>query len=160
VVWGPLVIWVGKHVLGISRELNIGDNGSGDKTSDYIAVLCIACLAAIAAVVWSLVDRSRRHDERARGVGRVIVRYTLAFIMLGYGVAKLFLGQFSAPGASRLVQTYAESSPMGLLWTFMGASPAYVFFSGAAESLGAVLLLVRRTTTLGALILGAVLTNI
>jgi hypothetical protein len=41
---------------------------------------------------------------------------------------------------------------MGLLWTFMGHSPAYNFFTGFIEFLGAALLLFRRTATLGALI--------
>src|SRR5262245_23311944 len=49
---------------------------------------------------------------------------------------------------------------MGLLWTFMGSSGPYVIFSGAGETTGSLLILFRRTTTLGALVLGAVLTNI
>ena len=38
---------------------------------------------------------------------------------------------------------------MGLLWTFMGHSPAYSAFTGAAEALAGALLLFRRTTLLG-----------
>jgi hypothetical protein len=49
---------------------------------------------------------------------------------------------------------------MGLLWTFMGASPAYQMFAGWSEVLGCVLLMFRRTTTLGALVLLGVLTNV
>jgi len=39
-----------------------------------------------------------------------------------------------------------------LLWTLMGASPAFQTFTGLAELLGGILLLVPRTTLLGALI--------
>jgi hypothetical protein len=39
-----------------------------------------------------------------------------------------------------------------LLWTSIGASPAYEIFTGCAELLGGVLLLLPRTTMLGALI--------
>ena len=49
---------------------------------------------------------------------------------------------------------------MGILWTFMGASTAYTMFAGIAEMSGGALLLFRRTTTLGAMVAAAVLTNV
>jgi hypothetical protein len=49
---------------------------------------------------------------------------------------------------------------MGLLWTFMGASTAYQVFSGLMELVSGLLLLFRRTATLGALAAMAVLTNV
>ena len=49
---------------------------------------------------------------------------------------------------------------MGLLWTFMGASRAYTIFGGLGELTGGLLLLWRRTTTLGALVVIAVMTNV
>jgi len=53
-----------------------------------------------------------------------------------------------------------ESSPAGLLWTFMGASPVYQAFTGLAELLASALLLSRRTTPLGSLVAVAVLANV
>jgi hypothetical protein len=41
---------------------------------------------------------------------------------------------------------------MGVLWSSIGASPAYEIFAGLAEMLGAVLLIFPRTVTLGALV--------
>jgi hypothetical protein len=49
---------------------------------------------------------------------------------------------------------------MGLLWTFMGASPAYTIFAGAGEMIGGLLLIARRTTLLGALVCMGVLGNV
>jgi len=49
---------------------------------------------------------------------------------------------------------------MGLLWTFMGYSTAYVVFSGLAETIGGTLRSFRRTATLGAMASAAVLLNI
>jgi hypothetical protein len=49
---------------------------------------------------------------------------------------------------------------MGILWTFMGASVAYTKFCGLAEVLGGVLLLFRRTTTVGALVAMADMSNV
>jgi hypothetical protein len=49
---------------------------------------------------------------------------------------------------------------MGLLWTMMGASPAYQMFSGLCEAVAGLLLFWRRTTLLGALMAVGVLTNV
>lgn len=49
---------------------------------------------------------------------------------------------------------------MGLMWTFMGASPSYSFFGGAAEVLAGMLLVVPQLGTLGALICAGVMSNV
>jgi hypothetical protein len=59
-----------------------------------------------------------------------------------------------------MFETYGESSPFAIAWTFMGSSTAYAVISGAAETLGGALLLFRRTTTLGAMLVGAVMSNV
>jgi uncharacterized membrane protein YphA (DoxX/SURF4 family) len=158
-LWNAVVRWVGTTILSIPN-FDTAANGSGDRTADWIGLLCIAVVAAAGSLVWSIVDRERRNDARLRELLRVVIRYALGFVMLAYGFLKVFGHQFSAPTMSQLVERYGDSSPMGLLWTFMGASPAYVFFSGAAEIVGAVLLFFRRTTTLGALVLAVLLTNV
>jgi hypothetical protein len=48
--------------------------------------------------------------------------------------------QFPAPTQDRLMQSYGDSSPMGLLWTFMGASEPYTMFVGFAEMISGILL--------------------
>jgi hypothetical protein len=158
--FGAFGVWIATTFLGVTREIGGNANGSGDKVSDWSLLLFIAVAALVATVVWTAVDRRRARDAWLREVLRVMVRYTLAFSVLGYGVSKVFFGQFPPPSPGRLLQPYGESSPMGLMWTFMGASPAYVFFSGLSETVGAVLLLFRRTATLGALLLAIVMTNV
>jgi hypothetical protein len=64
------------------------------------------------------------------------------------------------PGPDRLMTPIGQTSPMGLLWTMMGASPAYQIFGGIGELAGGLLLFWRRTTLLGALILLGVLANV
>ena len=51
-----------------------------------------------------------------------------------------------------------HSSPMGLAWTFMGYSKPYTFFAGLMEIIHALLLLFRKTTSMGALISVGVMT--
>lgn len=159
-VWELMVPWVGAHVLGIEGEIPSAMTGSGDRLFDWVQLLCIATLAFVGTAVWCTVSTSARHEARLRAGLRVGMRYALASPMLSYGFLKLFPLQFPVPGTWRLLERYGESSPMGLLWTFMGNSPAYVSFTGLAEVTGGLLLLSRRTTTLGALVVAGVMSNV
>jgi hypothetical protein len=152
--------WIGKHILHISYTIRTGPNGSGDTTADWVFLFSVVVLASLTTIVWSILDRRRSRYDRLHELLRIYVRYTLAWILLGYGIIKVFRGQFPPPPPGRLLQSYGDSSPMGLMWTFMGASSAYVIFAGVSETLGALLLLARRTTTLGALVLTGVMTNV
>ncbi|HJQ31114.1 MAG TPA: hypothetical protein VJ866_02990 [Pyrinomonadaceae bacterium] len=158
--WDALVPWVGRHVLKLGYEINVADNGSGDRTYDYVQVLCCFVLAVAATLAWSVLDRRRKAYPRLYQWLRVYVRLYLGTMMIGYGAAKVIATQFSSPPLDRLLQTYGDSSPMGLLWTFMGSSEPYTVFTGAAEMLGGVLLFARRTAALGALVCAGVLVNV
>jgi hypothetical protein len=161
-LWDHLVPPFAQYVLRLPDVARDPTTGSGDTLFDVSRMALLVALAAIGAIAWSLVDRAPApsHDAKLCEWLRVGLRYRLAFVMLGYGLAKVFNTQFPMPKASQLLVSYGESSPEGLLWRFMGASTAYTFFAGALECLGAVLLFTRRTTTLGALLLAAVLTNV
>ncbi len=158
--WDWLVSWVAAHVLGIQLKIADEMSGSGDRTSDWVRLFCVFVLAVFTTLLWCIVVRRNRGDERVHAALRIGMRYMLATTMLGYGFAKLFPFQFRALGPWHLMQAYGESSPMGLLWRFMGYSRAYAMFSGFAEVLGGLLLLSRRTTTLGALVLIGVMANV
>jgi hypothetical protein len=73
---------------------------------------------------------------------------------------KLVPAQMPPPALDRLVQPFGDASPMGLAWTFIGASPAYESFTGAGELLGGLLLTMRRTTLMGALISAGVMAHV
>src|SRR5437899_11151387 len=68
--------------------------------------------------------------------------------------------QFPPPALDRLVQPFGDASPMGLAWTFVGASPAYEIFTGTGELLGGLLLTMQRTTLLGALVAAGVMAHV
>jgi hypothetical protein len=146
------------HALGIRGEVHALDNG--DSVGDHVALLCFAIVALMGTVVWSVLDRDRLEYRRGFDLLYIGVRYVLAMTVFAYAMFKVFPAQFSFPPPSRLVQTYGASSRMGLMWTFMGTSPAYQMFAGWGEVLGCVLVMFRRTVTLGALVLLAILTNV
>ncbi len=158
--WNALTVWTGRHVLHLASPAASHPTGSGDTLYDWVRLLCVAVLALLVTGLWSWLDRRRPDYERLQEYLRIYLRYVLAAIMLGYGVVKVFPTQFSTPEGDQLLRTYGQSSPMGLLWTFMGASKAYTIFGGLGEVAGALFLLFRRTATLGAMIIAAVMTNV
>jgi hypothetical protein len=72
--------------------------------------------------------------------------------MFEYGMTKLIPVQFPSPSLTTLVTPVGNLSLQGLLWTSVGAAPAYEIFTGCAELLGGILLLFPRTATLGAIV--------
>lgn len=159
-VWQVIIPWVGENILHLPYSITVFENGSGDTTYNYVQVLVFFILAIVISSVWTALDRKRTGYEKHTYWLRVYIRYFLAFTLLHYGLAKVFLLQFPFPGDITLMQTYGDSSPMRLVWTFMGYSPAYNYFTGGAEALAGLLLFFRRTVVAGSLLAIAVMSNI
>jgi uncharacterized membrane protein YphA (DoxX/SURF4 family) len=152
--------WFAKKVLHLSPNITVFTNGSGDTTYDYVLWVFGILLAVAGCIVWTLLDRKRNSYNTLYYWLTVFLRYYLFYTMVMYGIVKVIKLQFPFPYLTRLVQPYGDSSPMGLAWTYMGYSDTYNYFTGVAEILGGMLLLFRRTTTLGALICFAVMSNV
>ena len=153
--------WLGKTVLGIGREIPVGLTGSSDTTADWIRTGAFLMLAALAGLIWSVRDRRAQTDAQVGGWMRLGLRYVLGAAMLAYGFMKIVPPtQFPAPSFWQLTSPFAEASPQGLLWRFMGFSPAYVAFLGGAEVAAGLFLYFRRTTLLGALLTVGIMTNV
>jgi hypothetical protein len=160
-LWDGVETWVAIHVFHLSGEFTKRfPTGSGDTTLDYIITLCNIVVSFVGLAIWSILGRRQMEYRRLHAWLRLFIRYTLGTAMLGYGFAKVFPLQFGTPGFARLLEPYGEFSPMGSLWWFMGASLPYIVFTGSAEVLGGTLLFFRRTTTLGAMVCIAVVSNI
>jgi uncharacterized membrane protein YphA (DoxX/SURF4 family) len=159
-LWHKIVPWVGRHVLHLAKPITVFSNGSSDTTFDYVLVLCYLVLAAAATAIWTVAGRRHLQHRRLSQWLRLYVRLTLGGTMIIYGAYKVIPTQFPAPSLAKLLEPYGQASPMGLLWTFMGASVAYSFFAGACEMLGGILVIIPGLTTLGALILAGVLSNV
>jgi uncharacterized membrane protein YphA (DoxX/SURF4 family) len=155
-----VVPWVARHLLHLPNDITVFSNGSGDTTYDWVLVLCEFVVALAAALVWSALDRKRLEYRRLHAWLRLIVRLELACEMLTYGFDKAFPRQFGDLTLSRQMVPFGSLTPFGLLWGFMAASKGYTIFSGLAEVLGGVLLLIPRLTGLGGLVSAAVLLNV
>lgn len=155
--WGDIVPWVAGQ---IGVELPTRPGGSGDTSYNYVQQLTRVVLAFVTGLIWLVLFRRVRSYRLLAGMLWVGARYYVAFFMLSYGFSKVFYNQFPFPRLSRLEMPLGDASPMGLAWRFMGYSAEYNIFAGGAEVLGGLLLLLRPTATLGALICVAVMANV
>jgi hypothetical protein len=109
-------------------------------------------VSAIVTLAWSILDRKRNNYELLYQWLRLYIRYFLSAYLFGYGFIKVFPSQFQSITASRLVMTVGDQPPMLLAWNFMGYSRAFQMFMGITEVIAGILVLFRRTTTLGAIL--------
>ena len=142
------------------REVATVFNGSGDRMFDYLLVACLLLISLVITIIWTAFDRKRLSYPTLYRWLNLYVRFSLGTAMIGYGAFKVISSQFVPPTLDRLMQSYGDSSPMGLLWTFMGASEPYTMFVGFAEMTAGILLFPRKTSTLGALMSIGVLSNV
>lgn len=157
-LWSAVVPWVGQHLFQVAALPH--PTGSGDTMYAWVQIFCYLALSGLVALVWTVVDRKRQSYPRLYEWLRVYVRIGLGMTMIEYGAFKVIPSQFYQPSLDRLLQSFGDSSPMGILWTFMGASVPYTVFAGLAEFTGGALLLFRRTMRLGAFVTIAAMTNV
>jgi hypothetical protein len=156
--WNATVIFAGHHVFNI--DITVMPNGSGDTTWNFVQLAVIGSISVLATVAWTAMDRKRANYDKLLFWFLIFLRYFLAYMMLVYGLAKVFKTQFPFLTLERLTTPLGQFSPMGLLWAFMGYSKTYNLFTGSAEILAGSLLFFRRTTLLGALISISIMINI
>ncbi len=164
--WDEFVLWTGKKVFDV--EIEYRPAGSGDTTWNYVQTFDFFAIAVGVMLLWTLAAGASRRLLGRSQFGypfllkwlRVFVRFYLAYFMIVYGSVKVIKLQFAYPGPDSLLHTYGESSPMHLLWTFMGASDGYTWFTGAGEVLAGLLLVTRRTTLLGSLVTFGVMVHV
>ncbi len=155
-----IVFWTAAHIFHAKLPLVYSGSGSGDKTFDWVLAFCLLVFAALATAIWSLFDRRRENYVTLHKWFRLFIRFALASQLVGYGMAKVIPLQMPFPFLTRLIEPFGNFSPMGVLWSSIGASPAYEMFAGSAEMLGGILLIIPWTTTLGALVCLADMTQV
>ncbi len=83
-------------------------------------------------------------------------RWHVALSLFVYGIAKTVQFDVTAENEAPVNSLTGQQ----LMWAFYGYSVGYAKFLGVVEVLGAVLLLFRRTTLLGCLVVTGVLVNV
>jgi hypothetical protein len=156
-----IVLWTAKHILRMHPSGPVLLVESPYPANLYwVMLFCFLVAAMAGTVVWSILDRKRPSYPRLYAWFRVVVLVLLSATMFFYGTAKIIPVQMWFPRLTRLLERFGDFSPMAVLWNSMGASPAYEAFTGCAEVAGGLLLILPRTTILGALICLADMLNV
>lgn len=132
--------------------------GMSDTSWSVLASASYLILAVIITAVWTFLDKRKAYLELYTYL-QTYARYYVGFVLLSYGVLKLFGNQFSTHWAN-VILPIGNMNPHTLLWTFMSASEGYNFFAGLVETISGAFLLFRRTTALGAFIAIGSLVNL
>jgi len=154
------IAWTATHVFHVHYQYVTTLTGSGDKTIDWLHAFLLLVLSAVAAALWSAVDRRRPNYVALHKWFHVFLRFAAGTTMVGYGMVKAIPLQMPAPYLTRLLEPYGSFSPMGVLWASVGASFPYERFAGCMELTAAALLFVPRLSMLGAMVLVADSTQI
>ncbi len=153
------VPWFSENILCYSYDHSVFINGSGDTSYAWVSLLILFLIALISAVIWSILDRKRTNYTFLLYWLTTAIRYYVAFMLINYGMIKIFHMQMQPPRLTQLLQPLGEYSPMGLAWTYIGYSKGYNLLIGLVEILSG-LLLFRKTMVVGALITVATSINI
>jgi hypothetical protein len=167
---GSVTQYYGKLIDGLVIQANafffhirpvlVPENGSGDTSMGWARLWTYLFIAVIGALIWSVSDRKRPNYIHLNYWLCLFSRYYIILVALSYGIIKLFGQQMVFPDLHELATPIGDLVPMRLSWFFIGYSGPYQFFSGAMEVLAALLLLYRRTISLGVLIAAGVFFNV
>lgn len=110
-------------------------------------------LAVAAATAWSVLDKKTTEYNKLYYALRVILRYRLAAALLVYGFIKFFPLQMPEPSLSNLNTNYGDIAHWKVFSLSTGIVPGYESFLGLVELSAALLLLYRKTASIGAFII-------
>ncbi len=148
----PIISLLATRLFHTPSPVLPNDTGSGDRMWDWAFVVLLLIVSTLATMVWSVLDRRRPSYTNLQKWLWLFFAICLAGQMLSYGFAKMLPMQMPRPRLLTLLEPFGNMSPMGVLWSSVGSSPAYEIVCGSAEALGGLLLLIPRTRMLGALV--------
>src|ERR1700753_1408823 len=125
----PLVGFFNRTLFHV-RPVLVPVNGSGDTSYGWAALWTFLLIAAIGAIIWTLIDRSRQNYNQLNYWMCLFIRYSIALAGLFYGFDKVFLVQMPFPSLHQLATPLGDFSPMRFSWMFIGYASPYQFFSG------------------------------
>lgn len=150
-----------EYLLRVNDTLNQDGAGSGDTSFAWAQFYTYFILSVVGCAIWTALDRKRNTDYQTLDFWFCnVVRYYVALVSFSYGITKLFALQMPFPNLSQLATPLGDFLPMRLSWMFLGYSTPYQVFSGVMEVLVGILLMNRRTVTLGALLGIGVFSNV
>lgn len=140
---------------------------AGDGGKNYGGWLITLLVCLVIGGIWALIEKQGNKDRnvltqndadsRLYNWFFILVRYQIALRMSWFAIAKVFPVQMPFPTLSQLNTNLGDFTPGKLYWLTTGVSPFFEVFAGIFELIATVLILFRRTATLGALMMIAIL---
>ncbi|WP_207512968.1 hypothetical protein [Longitalea luteola] len=129
--------------------------------ANWIITLIVAIVGALA---WTWIVRRRKTERAEYNLLyywlRVVVRYRAGIGIIGFGFTKLLPVQMPYPSLGLLNTNIGDLTAQKLYWLSIGIVPWYQIFAGVVEVLAGTLILFRRTTTIGSILLFSALADI
>ncbi|REA63643.1 hypothetical protein DSL64_04175 [Dyadobacter luteus] len=127
---------------------------------NYINLILLLGVSVVLGLIWTVFDKRSTNYRRAYYWVSVLVRYRLAFGMVGWGMKKAFPMQMVYPTLGMLNTPFIDMAEKKLYWSHVGVSFGYTVFLGFAEIIPGLLLLHRKTASLGGALAAVVCFNI
>lgn len=159
--WKTITTKFGEAFLGWEFNLERLSNGF-DSKYDFSRFLLVAMISIIGALIWVFIDSKNNKDYNIKLniFLETILRYHIGLTLILYGFSKIFILQFGEMDINRLETEIGNNNGMSFLWTFMSYSKFYGFTAGLIEVIGGLLLLFRKTTSLGGFLLLIAMANV
>lgn len=115
-------------------------------------------------LIWTWVAWLRKTERKEYNMlyywVRAVVRYRAAIGIIGFGFTKVLPVQMPYPSLGLLNTDFGDFTAQKIYWLSIAIVPWYQVFAGVVELAAGVLLLFRKTTTLGAVLLFGALADI
>jgi hypothetical protein len=141
-----------------------GNTIFGTSLNGYANWIITLGVSAVLGLAWTLILNWRKvqvdnYDTLYYWL-RAIVRYRAAIGIIGFGFTKLLPTQMPYPSTALLNTDFGDFTAQKIYWLSIGIVPWYQVFAGVVEIGAGVLLLFRKTTLLGAILLFGALGDI
>ena len=141
----------GIHLLSLQFLLRLATYTPQYLPNEGFANWGIPVLAAIAlTAVWTASEKGERNYDAIYYWLRLVLRYKLSLGIVAYGLLKIFPLQMPYPSLSNLHTEYGQFLPWKIYFHTFAITQGYESFLGFAEVVSGLLLLYRRTVTIGA----------
>jgi uncharacterized membrane protein YphA (DoxX/SURF4 family) len=155
-IFGGLVNYFAS-LIGVECQFN---NFSSDSKRLVILVVLLLLSSLILAFISRLKQLNKLQWHKIENVIRLIATYYLGWVLLKYGLDKLFKYQFYLPEPNILYSRVGDLDKDILFWSSMGSSYSYNIFMGISEIIPGMLLFFGKTRKLGLLLALGVLLNV
>jgi len=160
-----VAIWSGRHIFHLANvPANWHVTHVGDRMINWVLDRIAIAGALIGGLAWTGIAwlRGSRRTEYNTLLAwlRFLLRLSVGFFMIGYGMVKVFPLQMAPISVAVLNQPAGQMTPEILLWSAIGLYPLYQSICGMAEVFAGSLVLFRRTALAGALMSVFLMSNV